>query len=158
LEEVELYVTSFYFTVTTIMTVGYGDITARSLAEKLLCILLMLIGVISFSFATGAISSIITNQDTAEAKLKEKMQTLESIQTEYQIEKDLFNRIVKAVKYDHRQNSKDVHEFMEELPSKLRIELAMAIHKKMYSNIKFFQDKDTNFIAWVGTLLRPINV
>lgn len=75
--------TSFYFTVTTIMTVGYGDITARSLAEKLLCILLMLIGVISFSFATGAISSIITNQDTAEAKLKEKMQTLESIQTEY---------------------------------------------------------------------------
>jgi hypothetical protein len=66
------------------------------------------------------------------------MQTLESIQTEYQIDKDLFNRIVKAVKYDHRQNSKDVHEFMEELPSKLRIELAMAIHKKMYSNIKFF--------------------
>lgn len=83
LGEMELYVTSFYFTVTTIMTVGYGDITARSLAEKLLCILLMLIGVISFSFATGAISSIITNQDTAEAKLKEKMQTLESIQTEY---------------------------------------------------------------------------
>ncbi|TNV87316.1 hypothetical protein FGO68_gene16420 [Halteria grandinella] len=154
----ELYVTSFYFTVTTIMTVGYGDITARSLAEKLLCILLMLIGVISFSFATGAISSIITNQDTAEAKLKEKMQTLESIQAEYQIDKDLFNRIVKAVKYDHRQNSKDVHEFMEELPAKLRIDLAMAIHKKMYSNIKFFQDKDNNFIAWVGTFLRPINV
>ena len=47
---------------------------------------------------------------------------------------------------------------MEELPSKLRIELAMAIHKKMYSNIKFFQDKDNNFIAWVGTFLRPINV
>lgn len=66
------------------------------------------------------------------------MQTLESIQAEYQIDKELFNKIVKAVKYDHRQNAKDVHEFMEELPSKLRIELAMAIHKKMYSNIKFF--------------------
>jgi hypothetical protein len=47
---------------------------------------------------------------------------------------------------------------MEELPAKLRIDLAMAIHKKMYSNIKFFQDKDNNFIAWVGTFLRPINV
>lgn len=62
------------------------------------------------------------------------------------------------MKYDHRQNSKDVHEFMEELPAKLRIDLAMAIHKKMYSNIKFFQDKEHNFIAWVGTFLRPINV
>ena len=76
----ELYVTSFYFTVTTIMTVGYGDITAKTMPEKLLCILLMLIGVVAFSFATGSISSIITNQDSAEAKLKEKMLTLESIQ------------------------------------------------------------------------------
>ena len=154
----ELYITSFYFSVTTIMTVGYGDITARSLSEKLLCIVLMLIGVVAFSFATGAISSIISNQDTAEAKLKDKMSTLDSIMTEYQIEMDLFNRITKAVKYDHKQNSKDVHEFMEELPAKLRIELAMAIHKRMYSNIKFFQDKDNTFIAWVGTYLRPINI
>ena len=96
-----LYVPSFYFTVTTIMTVGYGDITAKSMSEKLLCILLMLIGVIAFSFATGSISSIITNQDSAEAKLKEKMVTLESIQQEFSIDDDLFNRIVKAVKYDH---------------------------------------------------------
>jgi hypothetical protein len=90
----------------------------------------MLIGVISFSFATGAISSIITNQDSAEAKLKEKMQTLESIQSEYNIEKELFNKLVNAVKYDHNSNAKDVFNFMEELPAKLRLELTMAIHKK----------------------------
>ena len=47
---------------------------------------------------------------------------------------------------------------MEELPAKLRLELAMAIHKKMYSGIKFFNDKDKNFIAWISTFLRPINV
>jgi hypothetical protein len=55
----ELYVTSFYFTTTTILTVGYGDITPVSVTEKLLCIFLMTIGVVSFSFATGALSSII---------------------------------------------------------------------------------------------------
>jgi hypothetical protein len=48
-------------TVITITTVGYGDITAYSMTERLLCIVLMLIGVVAFSFATGAISSIITN-------------------------------------------------------------------------------------------------
>ena len=128
MDDLSLYITSFYFTVTTIMTVGYGDITAKSLAEKLLCILLMLIGVIAVSFSTGAISSIISNQDTTEAKLKEKMQTLEGIQSEYNIDEGLYNKLIKAVKYDHHQNSKDVHQFMEELPTKLRIELAMAIH------------------------------
>jgi Ion channel len=62
--------------VTTILTVGYGDISAQNTYEKLLCILLMIIGVISFSFATGALSSIISNYDTSEAKLKEKISTL----------------------------------------------------------------------------------
>ena len=82
---VDLYITSFYFTVTTIMTVGYGDITAISGLEKVICIFLMLIGVVAFSFATGAISSIISNQDSAESKLREKMETLQSLQDEYQI-------------------------------------------------------------------------
>lgn len=80
---IDLYITSFYFTVTTIMTVGYGDITAYSSMERILCIFLMLIGVVAFSFATGAISSIISNQDSAEAKLREKMETLQSLQDEY---------------------------------------------------------------------------
>lgn len=101
LEDYELYIMSFYFTVTTIMTVGYGDITPKSIPEWILCIILMLVGVVSFSFATGAISSIISNQDQDAAKLKEKMSTLESIQQEYNINENLYNKIVMAVKYDH---------------------------------------------------------
>jgi Ion channel len=41
------------------MTVGYGDITSQSILEKIICCMLMIIGVIAFSFATGALSSII---------------------------------------------------------------------------------------------------
>ena len=72
----DLYVTSFYFSVTTIVTVGYGDITAISSTEKIVAVFLMIIGVIAFSFATGALSSIIANLDQSEAILKEKMATL----------------------------------------------------------------------------------
>jgi hypothetical protein len=86
MEDTELYITSFYYTTTTILTVGYGDITAISLYEKLLCIVLMIIGVISFSFATGALSSIISNYDSSEASLKYKISKLNSIQTEYRID------------------------------------------------------------------------
>ncbi len=58
-EDGDLYVTSFYFSVTTIVTVGYGDITAVSSGEKIVCVFLMITGVIAFSFATGSLSSII---------------------------------------------------------------------------------------------------
>jgi voltage-gated potassium channel Kch len=62
-----LYITSFYFTVTTLVTVGYGDITAVSPQEKLMCIMMMILGVICFSFVTGSLSSIITSYDSKEA-------------------------------------------------------------------------------------------
>lgn len=70
---VDLYITSFYFTVTTILTVGYGDIVAFNLTEKIFCVFLMLIGVIYFSYSTGTLSSIIANYDSEEAKAKEKI-------------------------------------------------------------------------------------
>jgi len=158
MDDAELYVTSFYYTTTTILTVGYGDIVAQSVQEMLLCILLMLIGVVSFSFATGSLSSIISNYDSTEAKLKEKISTLNSIQTEYNIELELYNKCVRTVHYDHSRKQKDFIEFLDELPHKIKIELAMKIHEHMYLSIKFFKDKEKSFIAWIGTLLRPLNV
>jgi hypothetical protein len=47
---------------------------------------------------------------------------------------------------------------MEELPHKLKVELAMAVHKKMYSCVKFFDNQDKNFIAWIAKLIRPLKI
>jgi hypothetical protein len=60
----KLYLTSFYFTVETITTVGYGDYGPQTSMEKLFCIGTMIIGVIAFSFASGSLSSILQNADS----------------------------------------------------------------------------------------------
>jgi hypothetical protein len=110
--------------------VGYGDIAAHNSHEKWFCIFLMLIGVMSFSFTTGALSSVIATIDSKESQLKEKMSILTDIQKEYKIEMDLFNEISRTVQYNHRKKQKDIMIFMEELPHKLKLELAMVIHLK----------------------------
>lgn len=93
----DLYVSSVYFSVTTVVTVGYGDITAISSGEKLVAVFLMLIGVIAFSYATGALGNILANIDSSEAKLKEKMTTLNEIQVKYNISGDLYRKLYKAL-------------------------------------------------------------
>lgn len=59
LSNVELYITSCYFVLTTTATVGYGDISPQNTLERLFGMLLMLIGVLSFTFISGALSSIL---------------------------------------------------------------------------------------------------
>lgn len=102
----------------------------------------MIIGVISFSFATGSLSNIISNYDSSQAKLKEKIATLNDIKDQYQIGPDLFDELRKTIKYDHSKNYNDVIQFMEELPHKLKVELAMEIHKDIYHNIDFFMHQE----------------
>jgi hypothetical protein len=47
---------------------------------------------------------------------------------------------------------------MDELPHKLKLELAMVIHRRMYSSVNFFMDKEKTFIAWIAKLIRPVNI
>jgi hypothetical protein len=42
----DLYISALYFSITTITTVGYGDIAGFSTNERIFCILLMIGGVI----------------------------------------------------------------------------------------------------------------
>jgi Ion channel len=143
--------------VTTLVTVGYGDIHAYSTIEQYVCIILMILGVLVFSFTTGSLSSLITSYDSREAILKEKISVLNTISNEYGIDLLTFNKLVKTIKYDHSKKQKDVIKFMEELPHKLKLELSLVMIHKMYSNVRFFEDKDKSFLAWVARLIKPQN-
>jgi hypothetical protein len=63
IDGLDLYIMSIYFTLTTVSTVGYGDILPGTEWERAYCTLLMLVGVSAFTFISGALSSIISNYD-----------------------------------------------------------------------------------------------
>ena len=59
----DIYAVAFYWIISTITTVGYGDISGTNNLERWFCSLIMFIGVISFSIANGSLASIIQNYD-----------------------------------------------------------------------------------------------
>ena len=63
LPENEIYLTSFYFTITTFSTVGYGDIAAKNFYEKIFCCLIMVIGVTAFAAGTSFFTNLLQNYD-----------------------------------------------------------------------------------------------
>ena len=85
----------------TITTVGFGDISGGTTTEKMICSVLMVIGVSSFSFATGTLSSILSNLDSSSAQLKSKLGTLHDINDEYKLPPSLYDDLRNALKFDH---------------------------------------------------------
>jgi len=72
---------SIYFVITTITTVGYGDMSVTNPTERVFCICLELLGVVGFSFATGVLSSIISSYDNEDARYKAQLSVLERLKT-----------------------------------------------------------------------------
>lgn len=63
----------FYFVIVTLTTVGYGDVTPQTYNEKVLSMILILIGILVFSTITATITSYFTDkwdddEDVAEIK------------------------------------------------------------------------------------------
>lgn len=56
-------VATCYFTLTSLSTVGYGDITPQNNFEKIICIFLMIIGIGFFTYIMGNFNDVLLNYD-----------------------------------------------------------------------------------------------
>ena len=54
-----IYLTSIYFLITTVTSVGYGDITGNSINEFIFQIFLLIIGIIAYSWLISEISNYV---------------------------------------------------------------------------------------------------
>lgn len=63
-DKVRLYIAAFYWAVTSFTTVGYGDITAQTDAERLMGVAWMLTGVYFFSYLLTSLTNLLSNSDT----------------------------------------------------------------------------------------------
>lgn len=97
LSKLDLYMTSVYFTITTITTVGYGDMSATTFTEKIISVFIMLAGVIAFSMASGALTNYIAQQDEKSEKYESKMAILDQLFEDHKFDQSLYSKIKKNI-------------------------------------------------------------
>eukprot|EP00929_Paragymnodinium_shiwhaense_P030121 TRINITY_DN17120_c0_g1_i1.p1 TRINITY_DN17120_c0_g1~~TRINITY_DN17120_c0_g1_i1.p1 ORF type:complete len:976 (-),score=197.78 TRINITY_DN17120_c0_g1_i1:235-3162(-) len=72
------YLAALYWAMTTVTTVGYGDVTPETDIERLYCMFAMIAGGCFYAFVVGSISSIITDSDLHERAYSERMALIQS--------------------------------------------------------------------------------
>lgn len=78
------FVDSLYFVIETITSVGYGDITPKSINEKALTMVLIFIGVFVFSTITAVISSFFTDKLINDEQIEQDLQVVKKDLTNMQ--------------------------------------------------------------------------
>ena len=101
----EKYVISFYWTLTTLTTVGYGDITALNTLEKIFTLFIMGFGIIIYSYGIGSLSSILYDYDLKSEEMNQKLNILLKIKKNYKINQSLYEKIKRILKLDIIRNN-----------------------------------------------------
>lgn len=115
------WVDDFYFVIVTLTTVGYGDVTPKTYNEKVLAIILILIGVFVFSAITALMSSFLTDRildDDEENRVSEIQETIEEKSENIMAE-------IKSVRMENKQLKDEANELKAEIK-----ELKDMINKK----------------------------
>ena len=79
----ELYAASIYFTVTTMTTVGYGDISGTNTTERIINMIIEIFGVMFFATASGMLTTLIANLEEENEKTREQMACLNKLYKDY---------------------------------------------------------------------------
>lgn len=158
LETADLYIVGLYFSVTTLATVGYGDITPSNNTERIVCSVMMLVGIFVYSITIGSLTNILINLDRRKAALNGKINMLTDLSTKYKLNKLFYQKLTQAIEYEHRNSSKDVEELINGLPSTLRTQFLIVIYSALIENNAFFEGRSEHFVAWVAPQLLPTRI
>ena len=133
------YMMAFYWAVTTMTTVGYGDIKPYTHHEVVACIFAMIIGAYIFSYVVGNISNLIGQLGGDEAAFREKMEAITVFMHTHHVPKDLKLRIRKYYDYSFSNPFVEVSKSdLSDLSAPLQRELLKFFRKNILATSTLF--------------------
>ena len=154
-----LYMISCYFLITTITSVGYGDITCVSLGETIFQIILLTIGVIAYSWVVSTIGNYVKKETRAAIKYNKDMDLLEEIRISYpKMSFKLYNKIQKHLETVSQQQERfDTNLLVNTLPYTLKNQLMFIIYGNIIKKFNFFKEcENSDFILRILTSFIPM--
>lgn len=141
MDVVTFYNKAIYWAVTTLTTIGYGDITPTTNLGRSYTMVIMVLGVGVYSLIIGSVSKMFYMMDKREEMMKEKLSDLAMYMKHYHIPKPLQKQVYHF--YNHlmqKRMSENDQKILQELPNALQSELLIYTKIKLISNVKIFRN------------------
>ena len=152
----DIYISSIYYSVVTITTIGYGDITPKTKIEKCLAMIWMVVAVYFLSFVISSLSSSLAQNDVKRALIEQKLALLDSFSEEVGIDKVTKKKIQEEIRLKilrSTYSSSLKSEIIQDLSSELKHVIATRMYNGIFEVFEFFKKTDQIFISAIFPLL-----
>jgi len=159
------YLKALYWTITTLTTIGYGDISPLSMGVTaastnvltIYTIIIELLGAGMYGFIIGNISNIIANMDIAKSQHSEKVERINTFLKYKNINPDIQKRVNNY--YDYLWESRRGYNeasVIQELPISLKTMVSLQINREIIEKVPLFNGASKSFLKEIIMNLEPV--
>ncbi|KAI9349265.1 hypothetical protein DFJ73DRAFT_760638 [Zopfochytrium polystomum] len=168
-----IYVTSLYYTVTTMTTTGYGDIRPQNDSEKIFAVFVMSCGVFFYGYISGKSGAYKYKQNTPLLSLSSlptplqeqlprlcrtwtaDMDAVRQYMADRAMDSDMQERVIDYYDYLWERNKGiDVKNLFEDMPSTFRGEVALSLNSGIIDKANIFNGCSIGFRRMIAISMK----
>ena len=134
------YIRSLYWTITTMTTVGYGDITPGRTIEYVMAMIVMALGASTYAFIIGSVASLFSNIDAAKAAYWNRVEAISSYLNHREVPTGLSEKVRNY--YDYiwaKRRGLQEGALFTDLPGPLRLEVMLHLTRDLLDKVPLFK-------------------
>ena len=152
----KIYTCALYYIISTLTTVGYGDISTYTCGERIFGIIILIFGILGYSYSLTNVSNYVEKMKSKSEEYAEKKKFLDDLQRGNNLNLDVYQKILKHLKYQETHKL-DKNIILDSLPLGLRNTLLLEIYKPIIQRFTFFKNISNQFfIVQILLSFKPI--
>lgn len=150
------YNRALYWCITTLATVGYGDITPQTNEQRIYTMLVMILGAGLYGYIIGNVANILAKRDLAKMHHLEKMERINAFLSYRKIPQTIQNRIRSYYSYLWESRlGYDETAVLSELPPSMKEEVALFLNREIIEKVALFKGASEEMIRDLVVQLKP---
>ncbi|KAL4510543.1 hypothetical protein ABPG72_004697 [Tetrahymena utriculariae] len=158
----QIYVSALYWSIITMVTLGYGDIVPISRNEKLFVIFIAFVSCGLFGYSFNLISEIINESQKNKNKIKNDLEVLNNLIEERGLCNELKSKVRRYFEYLYKEKLKNTevgYEMIGALPPNLKDEVMNDLYSKVLKQYPLFSKNFSDqFIAELSLTMKELKV
>ncbi|XP_065053048.1 potassium voltage-gated channel subfamily H member 6-like isoform X3 [Rhopilema esculentum] len=149
------YITALYFTLSSLTSVGFGNISPNTNGEKLFTIVIMLVGALMYAVIFGNVTAIIQGLYSGMAQYHATMRRVREFMRFYQIPPQLRQRLEDYAQYDYSYtNGIDMNEVLKRFPEGLQADICLHLNRHLLSTNPLFRSASPGCLRTLSLKLK----
>ena len=150
------YLDALYYSVTTLTTVGYGDLVPNTNNEKIVSILCELAGSVTFGIIAGSLSAIAMSETLTKREIKSRSAKLDEFMRTKNVPRAMRDELgTQLSNYFEKKSALDEKQVIACLPPKQQKDLVMAIYRPFVVDCPLLQGLERGLTSRFCLAMRP---